>query len=101
MKEKIRKTILGAVRELYEDIGLEVPAEFSLETRLYGEGSLLDSIALVTLIVDLEEKLADQFERNLVLADERAMSRTHSPFRSIGTLVDYIEALLTSELAQA
>jgi hypothetical protein len=31
----------------------------------------------------------EQFGGSLVLADERAMSQTRSPFRTVGSLADY------------
>ncbi|MDX2111081.1 MAG: hypothetical protein SFY80_12640 [Verrucomicrobiota bacterium] len=93
-----RDTILALVLETIGDLnkelhleGLSAPDE---ETRLFGAKSGLDSMALVTLIADLEFKLSDRLGHDLVLADERAMSQTRSPFRRVGTLVDYIMELL-------
>jgi len=32
-----------------------------------------------------------------VLADERALSQKHSPFRSVGSLADYVSELVTRQ----
>jgi acyl carrier protein len=63
-------------------------------THLIGSGGVLDSLGLVTLIVDLEQKLADEYGMSLTLADERAMSQSHSPFRTIRALADHIRLLV-------
>ncbi len=60
------------------------------DTYLIGQDALLDSMGLVTLVVDLEQRLEEEYDLTLVLADERAMSQKNSPFRSVGSLADYI-----------
>jgi acyl carrier protein len=73
------------------------PAELGDDTRLIGQQGLLDSMGLVTLIVDVEQRLEEEHDVVLVLADERAMSQKHSPFRSVGSLADYVCQLLEEE----
>jgi acyl carrier protein len=60
------------------------------QTFLIGEGAVLDSLGLVTAVLEIERRLADEHEVVMVLADERAMSRRNSPFRSVQALADYI-----------
>ena len=54
--------------------------------RLIGGNSPLDSIALVSLIAELEQEISDRYGVTATLADDRAMSEEHSPFRSVETL---------------
>ena len=70
-----------------------VPAE---ETILFGRGSSLDSLGLVSLIVDVEQ-LFEEHGVVLTLADDKAMSQKTSPFRTVGTLADYIGTLLNGK----
>lgn len=63
---------------------------FSPATRLLGREAVLDSMGLVNLIVEVEQRLEDIYDLTVVLADERAMSQKNSPFRSVETLADYI-----------
>ena len=93
----IEELVIKAVKELGEELG---KAEFqspNLETRIYGGKSGFDSLALVSLIADIEEKLGKAFNQDIILADERAMSQTRSPFRQVSSLVNYIESLLKKE----
>ena len=69
-----------------------------METRLFGGNSKLDSLGLVNLIVAVEQNIEDEFDITITLADERSMSQKHSPFRTVGSLVDYIEMLLKEKL---
>lgn len=65
------------------------PAALNAETVLFGPGARLDSMGLVTLVVDVEQQLQASFGWTVTLADDRAMSQRHSPFRTVGTLRDY------------
>jgi acyl carrier protein len=60
---------------------------------LYGSGATLDSLGLVSLVIDVEEALDDHGVR-VSLSDERALSQRESPFRTIDALVRYVLASL-------
>jgi hypothetical protein len=49
---------------------------------------------LVSLIVAIEREVEDIFAVVVTLVDERALSMTASPFRSIQSLADYIGILI-------
>lgn len=63
---------------------------------IFGAGAPLDSLGLVNFLVDVEYRLAREFGRDLVLASERAMSRSQSPFRDVDALTAYILELLAA-----
>jgi hypothetical protein len=48
----------------------------------------------VNLLADLEFRLDERFHREIVLASDRAMSRTYSPFRDVAALTDFVVELL-------
>jgi len=73
------------------------PADLGEDTRLIGRKGVLDSMGLVTLIVDVEQRLEEEYDVVVVLADERAMSQKHSPFRSVGSLTDYVCQLVEGQ----
>jgi len=73
--------------------GAGVPPELGESTPLVGPGSVLDSMALVTLLLDVEQRLEEQAGVSVTLMNEQALSRRHSPFRTIGSLADYIVEL--------
>ena len=93
--------ILEAIYEAVDEVNTQLPQgrqlEKSPDTVLFGESGKLDSLGLVSLIVATEQKAGDKFDVALTLADERAMSMHRSPFRSIGTLAEYVGLLLESQ----
>ena len=94
MQKKIEKIIVQALVELNEELENENLNNTTSETKLYGGSGALDSLALVSLITDLEERISDEFEKDIILADEKAMSAKTSPFRNIESLTSYIKSLL-------
>ncbi|MBZ2167600.1 hypothetical protein [Marinobacter sp. F4216] len=62
----------------------------SESTLLFGNDGVLDSMELVGLLISIEEALLDE-GIEVTLSDERAMSQSKSPFRSVTTLTNYIQ----------
>jgi acyl carrier protein len=94
MNQRILALVTAALCELGTELNrpeLTAPAP---DLRLFGAQSPLDSMALVSLIADVESRIAAEFGRDLVLADERAMSALRSPFRTVASLVAHIEQRL-------
>lgn len=94
MSPQIINIITAALKEINEELSLSELENPDLHTKLFGGSGALDSLALVSFIADVEEKISDAFGKNIVLADEKAMSQKVSPFRSVETLSLYIEKLL-------
>lgn len=66
------------------------------ETSLFGPGGTLDSIGLVSVVIELEQKLSDLSGRDVSLMNDRAMSRSHNPFRTPRVLAEYAHGQLAS-----
>lgn len=96
-RTQILDLVLDQLRELGEDLDNPELLEADEATRLFGARRALDSINLVNLIADIEERLYDDLGVKIILANSIAMSRTHSPFRKVGTCVDYIMELINNQ----
>jgi acyl carrier protein len=94
--ERIVHLIFEVIDELNERLPKEQQLAKSVDTPLFGRDSVLDSLGFVNLIVAMEDKVEEQFDKAVVLADERALQKAASPFRTVGTLADYICELLAS-----
>jgi acyl carrier protein len=81
--------IIDNVNQLKDSQGLKAPAHLDSATTLFGGDGFLDSMALVTLVVAVEQAIEEKFGTNVSLADPGAMSQEHSPYRTIGALADY------------
>lgn len=86
--------IYQALGSLNEERGPDEQIAIGPGTCLFGEGSVLDSLALVSVIVDLETLASDKFDKAISLTDDRAMSRDPVPFKDVGTLQAYLLELL-------
>jgi acyl carrier protein len=63
-------------------------------TRLFGPSGVLDSLGLVSVLVEVEQRIADAGEGPVSVMDDRAMSQKHSPFATVDSLADYLAAQL-------
>jgi len=92
--EKFIQAIFVTIDEVNEQLPEEQRLTKSIDTVLFGESGKLDSLGLVNLIVGTEQRLEELFEVSLTLADEKAISQKNSPFRTVGTLAEYISKLM-------
>ena len=91
-KKVFEEILFPLTDELEEEVGEEIAKDPA--TPLLGEGSALDSLALVTFLLAVEEQLESETGQAVKLMDEHAMSRRTSPFRTLGTLADHICEIL-------
>ena len=92
-KKKVIQSIFNAVEEINRQLPGNKKIEQSRKTVLFGEDGKLDSLGFVNLIVAIEQNIEDEFGVNITIANERAMSQRNSPFKTIGTLADFIDML--------
>jgi acyl carrier protein len=97
-KDVIHTIIFQALSNINEERGPDEQLKIDLNTRLFGADAVLDSLSLVSMIVDVECGLFEHASREISLTDDRAMSQEISPFSNVTALTAYIELLL-SELA--
>ncbi len=86
--------IFDTIDEMNLDLELLEKIEKKEDTVIFGIESALDSIGLVNFITIIEQKIEEETGRFITIADERAMSMKHSPFKTVGTLKEYIELLI-------
>lgn len=86
-----------AIDEVNKLLPQEQQLERSMDTVLFGGSGKLDSLGLVTFIVAAEQKVAETLGISVTLADEKAMSQKNSPFRTVGSLTEYISMLMAEQ----
>ena len=90
--------VLAAIYRAVDWINAELPPDRQLsktpDTRLLGSQSVLDSLHLVSLLINVEREVEDTFGVALTLANERALSMKESPFRTVESLTSYIDVLI-------
>ncbi|RYE74807.1 MAG: acyl carrier protein [Myxococcales bacterium] len=102
---RIRTTVLSlvvqAAEELNPSLDEAIATHLGEEAPLYGRDGVLDSLDLVSLILLVEEKTAEALGTPVTLTSDRALSSFRSPFRTVGSLTDYVVALAEPTRAAA
>jgi acyl carrier protein len=93
----VESTVLEAVQLNNELLPKDRQLSLDVNTALIGKGAVIDSLALVNLLVSVEQAVSDKFGREITIASERAMSRKSSPFRTTATLIEFVAELLSDE----
>ncbi len=88
--EQIEAVVINTVRTLADDFELPSLSHPESSSALFGGQGPLDSMALVNLIADLEDAVADEFGASITLADEKAMSARNSPYRDVASLTQAV-----------
>ena len=89
-KKEITTIVINQVEQLNDTFPEAQKIIVNENTVLFGNGSSIDSLSLVSIIVDLEMFFSIEHCHDISLTDDRAMAREKSPFTNITTLVDYI-----------
>ena len=89
---EVKEILIETINEYFE--GQEIDEKATEKTVLFGKGSVLDSMGLVNIIIDIESRFLDE-DIEISLTSEKAMSRRNSPFRTIATLSEFIEEQVT------
>lgn len=95
-KAKINEIVIGAITDYCETNGVELAEAIDKNTPLIGSARILDSMGLVNVIVDIETAFLDE-DVEVSLTSESAMSGRISPFRSVGSLCNFIARQLGIE----
>jgi acyl carrier protein len=93
-REQVLRIVFDALESLNQELDEAERVAIGPTTPLFGPDATLDSLSLVSVIVDVETALTVQWGAPISLTDDRAMSREISPFDDVGTLTDYILELL-------
>jgi acyl carrier protein len=85
--------IITAAEDLRQERKIASHDPIAESTVLFGRNGIFDSLGLVSLIVDVEQRIEDH-GISIILGDERAVSQKHSPFRTVQSLAEYICKLI-------
>ena len=94
MKERVFEIISAAIEELNEELEYEELENVTADTPIFGGESGIDSLSLVSLVVEVEANVNEAFDANVTLADEKAMSSRNSPYRNVASFTDFVIARL-------
>jgi acyl carrier protein len=93
--DAVQAIVVNALETINEERDGDDKLVVSPQTRLFGADAELDSLALVSVIVDVEDAVSTASGRTIALTDDRAMSQETSPFTDVQALTAYVVELLS------
>ena len=87
--EDAEAVIIQVVRQIADERGIEV-AVVDSETVLIGPEAFLDSVGLVSVVMEIEARLDEDFGVEVSLTSDAAMSRERSPLRTVGSIREFV-----------
>jgi acyl carrier protein len=84
--------VVASLKEVFEQVGTPPPDNIGEDTVLVGNDAVLDSLGVVQLIVEVEQRVEQSHDISVTLANDKAMSARNSPFRTVGVLSDHVIA---------
>jgi acyl carrier protein len=97
-EREVEAVIYSAIEALNTERPLDDAIPRELSTILFGADSRIDSLSLVSLIVDVETKINADYGLAISLADDRALARTESPYASVKALKAYVLELAEEDV---
>ncbi len=94
-KDEIHAIIFQALKNINDERNHDDQIDINHNTILFGVDSELDSLSLVSVIVDVEAAISTASGTEISLTDDRAMSQPVSPFADVKTLTTYILLLFS------
>jgi len=84
--------VIASLNEVFVQTGMPAPESIGEDTVLVGADPVLDSLGVVQLIVEVEQRVEQAHDISITLANDKAMSARNSPFRTVGVLADHVVA---------
>jgi acyl carrier protein len=97
LKESVLNLVVSAASLLNRRLAQPLELELGERARLFGDEGPLDSLSLVGLVADIEQAVEEELGVSIVIASAKALSRRHSPFATLGALVDYVVELIEAK----
>lgn len=71
--------------------------EFDLSLQILGENGIFDSLDAMLFLDSVDELITARVGKDIGLMGDEAFSRGDSPFKSMGSLAEYVKSLLDEQ----
>lgn len=89
----VDQLVTSVFTELLDEFNIE-PTSQGDDTIVFGPGGIT-SLQLVRLIVELEDQILEQYQKQVVLTDDKVLSLHQSPFGTLGRLKSFVQQKMT------
>lgn len=84
----MKELLIDAINEIKEDLEIKELENVKDDTPLF---DLLDSMAILDLILEIENRLQEKYNKYIQIADDKTMDAINTPFKTFKTLLEYVE----------
>jgi acyl carrier protein len=82
--------VANSIAHINQQLPSDKQISSDLSTKITGPGSDLDSLSLINLVIDIEEKIATSMGRRISILDKGIMSEENKSINTLGELIDWI-----------
>ena len=94
LRSRVMEIVISAIDDFNKAHPPDQQIPMSPETVLFGYEGALDSLGLVNLVMTIEQAVVEHLGAEVSIGSERALSRRASPFRTVGTMAQFVCELL-------
>lgn len=98
--DRVKQIVLEAIEKFNKSLPEERRLKKSLGAALLGGEENLDSLEFLNLVALIEKNIAKEFKVPFTVFDVNAMTKKNHPFRTVGTLIEYLTELLERRLGK-
>lgn len=84
----MRDLLIDAIKEVNRELEIEELENIDDETPIF---ELLDSMAVLDLVLEIENRLQQKYSKYIQIADDKTMDALNTPFKTFKTLLEYVE----------
>jgi acyl carrier protein len=97
MKDDIKNLIIEVINEHNEHSDEKHKIDLNSEVVFAGNGSVLDSLDFITLMINIENKIFEVYDKNILIVSEKAFSMKYNPFGNLDKLASFIVEILEDD----
>tara|TARA_B100000579_G_scaffold238235_1_gene195351 strand:- start:3425 stop:3709 length:285 start_codon:yes stop_codon:yes gene_type:complete len=92
MDEKIEKIIFNTIDNINSDLGVNI--EKSIESDIIGGESPLDSLGVISFLMELESNVETSLDVDITLVNDDVLSEDNNPLKNVGTIIDHLKKII-------
>jgi acyl carrier protein len=89
-RDKYILFVLDSISHINQQLPAEKQISQDLATVLVGPNSELDSLSLINLIIEVEERINASLGKRIPILDKGIMSEEHGSFNTVSELIEWV-----------
>lgn len=98
-RNDVLQLLYACLTEVNEQRPVGSRLSLSEKTSLFGRSGGLDSLGYINLVAEIEQKIEERYQLQVVLPNSDTFEASCDPWRDIGSLADYLVARINAPLA--